>query len=98
MQVRGALGLTVAAGVETNSLSPPPGRDLSLDARGGRLEVVGGEGGVKLEGGFTGGSEGVEISSNADLSLESRTGSVRTSATAYVYQVEINSEFLQCSS
>ena len=68
--------MTIENGVETNSLRPPPGRGLSLEARGGRLDVVGGEGGVRIEGGFPGGKEGVVISSDADLSMESRTGSV----------------------
>ena len=73
-KVGGPLGLTVEAGVHTTSVKPLPGSDLSLEARGGRLDVVGG--GLNIEGGFTGGSEGVEISSNADITLASRTGSV----------------------
>ena len=75
-KVGGPLGLTVEAGVQTSSVRALPGRDLTLEARGGRLEMVGGDGGLKIEGGFTGGSEGVEISSNADMSLASSTGSV----------------------
>ena len=59
-----------------STVSPALGRDLSLEAAGGKLKVIGGEGGLSVEGGFSGGSEGVEILSNADIHLESQTGSV----------------------
>lgn len=68
--------MTVNKGVETTSVKSLTGRDLTLEATGGRLEVVGGEGGLSIEGGFSGGSQGVEILSNEDMSLESQSGSV----------------------
>ena len=71
----GSLGVTVEGGVETSSLGSVVGGDLSVEAAGGKLAMVGG-GGLSIEGGFTGGSEGVEISSYADLSLASQSGSV----------------------
>ena len=43
----------------------------------GRVEVVGG-GGVRVEGGFLGGGQGVEVSSFGDLTLSSQSGSVST--------------------
>ena len=62
-------------GVETSSLKSPSGRDLSLEAMAGSVEVVGG-GGVSVEGGFLGGREGVEVLSFGDLTLSSQSGSV----------------------
>ena len=67
--------MAVEGGVETSSVNSVAGKDLSLEAAGGQLEMVGG-GGLSVEGGFTGGSEGVKISSYADLSLASQAGSV----------------------
>ena len=65
-------------GVEVSSVKSVVGRELSIEAAGGKLELVGG-GGISVEGGFTGGREGVEILSYADLSLASQSGSVSKS-------------------
>ena len=72
----GSLGVSVEGGVEASSVSSMTGRDLSLEAIGGKLNVVGGEGGLSVEGGFPGGNKGVEILSNADMTLTSELGSV----------------------
>ena len=47
--------MTVEGGVVASTVSPALGRDLSLEAAGRKLKVIGGEGGLSVEGGFSGG-------------------------------------------
>lgn len=77
LQAGGPLGVTVKGGVEVSSVNSVAGSNLSVEAAGGSLDLVGGRG-LKVEGGFTGGGKGVEISSFSDLKLASQSGSVST--------------------
>lgn len=77
LQAGGSLGVSVKGGVEVSSVNSVAGSNLSVEAAGGRLDLVGG-GGLTVEGGFTGGGKGVEISSFSDLKLASQSGSVST--------------------
>lgn len=77
LQAGGSLGVSVKGGVEVSSVNSVAGSNLSVEAAGGRLDLVGGAG-LTVEGGFTGGGKGVEISSFSDLKLASQSGSVST--------------------
>lgn len=76
MEVTGTLGMILNGPVETAQISSHPSEDLHLESAAGSVVVVG-RGGVHIEDGP--GLDGVEITSNEQVSIASRSGAVSNS-------------------
>lgn len=73
LDVRGALGLTLGGPLETAQIVSVPGDNLQLLSPSGEMTLIGSQG-VRIHDGT--GFNGIELTSNDDISITSRSGAV----------------------
>ncbi len=73
LDVRGTLGLTLGGPLETGQILSAPGDNLELLSPSGELTLIGSQG-VRIQDGV--GFNGIELTSNDDISITSRSGAV----------------------
>ncbi len=81
LDVRGALGLTLGGPLETAQIVSVPGDNLQLLSPSGEMTLIGSQG-VRIHDGT--GFNGIELTSNDDISITSRSGAVSLVLYCYI--------------